>query len=331
MISNDELNKMNSGFKNIFKAIKENSRFIIYRHNSPDFDALGAQYGLARWIKDNFPDKEVHCVGDINSNLIPSIFPEPENLSESDYSKEHVAIVVDVGDTTRISCNHLQLAKLVIKIDHHMAPSPETDYGDIRCVFAKRPAASEILALFALSRPRRYRLSKEAASCFYIGIVGDTNRFLYQDTDGATLRIAADLLDLGIDKDAIYGKMYETDERRISILKFCLNNYRISQGGTLYYIIDKEDLDRLHMTTQEGSLHLSFFRDLNTANSVVSVTYCEATNDYRLSIRSSRLKVWKVAQLFGGGGHDYAAGCHLKSLNDLDKVISALDMLAKEG
>ena len=48
----------------ILNAIKRYDRIAIFRHEKPDFDALGSQMGLATWIKDNFPDKEVHVLGD---------------------------------------------------------------------------------------------------------------------------------------------------------------------------------------------------------------------------------------------------------------------------
>ena len=47
----------------ILSAIKRYDRIAIFRHEKPDFDALGSQLGLATWIKDNFPNKEVHVLG----------------------------------------------------------------------------------------------------------------------------------------------------------------------------------------------------------------------------------------------------------------------------
>ncbi len=331
MINDDEIRRMRNVFKEILRIIKENNRFIIYRHNSPDFDALGSQYGLATWIKDNFPNKEVYCVGDVDPNLIPILFPKPDELTEGDYHKEHIAITVDVADSLRVSNNHLSQAKLVVKIDHHNKPEIEKDFGNVQAVFPTRPAAAEILALFALSRSRRYRLSLAAASYFYIGIVGDTGRFLYQDTDGATLRLAGALLDCGVDKTEIYNRMYATDERKINILKYCLNNYKVTDAGTAYYVIDKDDLKNLNMTTMEGNLHINILRDLKEAKVIASITFDPDKNDYRVSIRSSSIVIEKIARIFNGGGHDYAAGCRLTSLDELPKLLNALDKIILEN
>ncbi len=329
---NDQLIKsMHDAFNKILKVIKDNDRFIIYRHSSPDFDALGAQMGLVTWIKDNFPNKEVYFVGDEDPNLIPLLFPHMQQLDENDYLKEHIAITVDVADSKRISINHLNLSKFVIKIDHHNLPPKELDFGNLKAVFPTRPAASEILALFALSRPKRYVLSKEAATYFYIGIIGDTSRFLYDDTDSATLRIAADLLECGVNKTEIYHKMYQTDTRRLNILKFCLNSYRITDAGIAYYVIDKKDLESLNMTTNEGNLHINVFRDLKDVKAVASITFDADKKDYRVSIRSRELVVDKVAKEFNGGGHDFAAGCRISDLSQLNKLLEKLGQAAVES
>ena len=327
-----DLKDMRDQFNYLEKKISEYNCIIIYRHQSPDFDALGSQMGLYQWIKDNFPSKEVHYVGDRHPTFMPDLFPYPEELSDDVYAKEHLAITVDVANSNRIADNHIGKAKEIIKIDHHPIPERlEERFGDYLIVYPNRPAASELIALFAQSRGGLFKkkrvLSVKAASYLYCGIVGDTGRFMYSDTDGATLRIAADLIDLGIDKGEIYRKMYATDIRRLNILKYCLNNFKITDGGTCYFIFKKEDLEALHMTIDEGNLHINAFRDLDNVRVVCSITQNPSTMKFRVSLRSKKIVVAPVANMFNGGGHDYAAGCTLESLDDLPKLLKALDDL----
>ncbi len=322
--------KLSQEFKLLEKKIREYESIVVYRHVSPDYDALGAQMALVEWIRERYPRKEVHFVGDRNENLMPSLFPYPEELSESDYRKEHLAIVVDVSNRGRIAMSHIDLAKEVIKVDHHNPPLPSDDYGHLSIVHPDRPAASELIALFFLSRGsafRTARLSPKVASYLYCGIVGDTGRFQYQDCDGATLRIAGDLLDCGVNKEEIYRRMYRTDERRLSILRYCLSNYHVTEQGTCYYVIDREALESLHMTTGEGNLHINVFRDMVGVKAVVSVTYDSEHQDYRVSLRSASTVLYPAMKEFHGGGHDYSAGCHLSSLEDLPRLLKAVDAL----
>lgn len=80
-----------------------------------------------------------------------------------------------------------------------------------------------------MAQPRKYIVSQDAARAFYIGIIGDTGRFQYQDVSPMTLRLAADLLATGIDKTEIYNQMYKSSLRQLNFLKFVLNNYKVSE------------------------------------------------------------------------------------------------------
>ena len=213
---------INKQFKSLLKKIKDFDKIVIYRHEMPDFDAFGTQMGLYYWIKDNFPLKEVHYVGDSHRTFVPDLFPEPQVLDESWYDQnEHLAIVVDTATVDRIADRHIEKAKYVIKLDHHINVD---HYANEEIVYDKFAAASELLALFVMAQPRKYIVSQDAARAFYIGIIGDTGRFQYQDVSPMTLRLAADLLATGIDKTEIYNQMYKSSLRQLNFLKFVLNN-----------------------------------------------------------------------------------------------------------
>ena len=140
-----------------------------------------------------------------------------------------------------------------------------------------------------------------------------------------TLRLAADLLATGIDKTEIYNQMYKSSLRQLNFLKFVLNNYKVSEKGTCYYVLTDEDLKRLDIEVTEGKLHINTFRNVEGVTSVVSVTEDKAKGEWRVSLRSAHKVIVNVAQQFNGGGHEYAAGAKLKSLDDLPALIKALD------
>lgn len=329
MIQDEEMNRFRKEFRSLEKKIAAYDKIVIYRHTSPDFDALGSQMGLYQWIKDNYPEKEVHYIGEPHPTAHPLLFPYPEVLNDAWFTKnEHLAITADVSNLARVSeGDHLKEAKEVIKIDHHPLPSEDQRYGDIVICHPTRPAAAEMIALFALSRPRRFVFSKLAASYCYVGIAGDTGFFKYKDTDGATLRIAGSLLDLGADQNDLSFKMDQRDERQIRILQHCLNHYAVSEKGTAYYVIDKEFEQELNMTSDEGNLYINLFRGMKGVKCAVSVSWSEKENHYRVSLRSASCIVAPIAVRFHGGGHDYAAGCSLSSLDELPELIQAIDEL----
>ncbi len=329
MIQDGEIKQRKKEFRLLLGKIKEYDTIVIYRHLSPDFDALGSQLGLKTWILDNFPEKTVVAIGDRRESKMPSLFPYPDEVGEDFYKKEHLAITVDVADRLRVSGDHLAMAKEVYKIDHHPLPSPEKCFGSMTCIHPSRPAAAEIIALFTLSLPKKYFLSKKAASYLYVGIVGDSGRFSYQDVDGATRRIAGDLMDKGIEKEKLLHLRYDHDKREIGILKFVLDHYQDAGDGIFYYVLKKEDFASLGRYPGEGNLFLNSIRDRKECEIAISVSYDESKNDYRVSLRSKTKKINQIANLFNGGGHDYAAGCHIPSLDALPELIASLKKLPK--
>ena len=67
-------------YRSIYSAIERYDRIVIFRHIKPDFDAMGSQMGLYTFLKDNFPNKEIHYVGDNHISFTPRVFPETETL-----------------------------------------------------------------------------------------------------------------------------------------------------------------------------------------------------------------------------------------------------------
>ena len=321
--------KMHIEFKQLLKKIISYQNIIIYRHQSPDYDALGSQMGLYCWIKDNFPSKEVHFFGDNSKNLQPLLYPESEIIDDSFFLKEHLAITVDVADSLRVAQEKISLAKEIIKIDHHPLPVEEKRFGDFVICYPDIPACAEIISLFILSREKKYVISKEVASYLYSGIVGDTGRFLYHDTESHTLRVAASLLDVGFDKDDLYDRMYLTDERRLKILSYVLSSYKLSDGGVAYFVFDKKTMSQLNMTIDEGNMFINNLRNLDRAKAVISVTEDIKKGDFRVSIRSLKKPISAIATKYNGGGHDFAAGCRLSSLDDLPQLIKDLEEIVK--
>lgn len=331
MISKQKIKDLHNQFKVLENDIKEYDQIIIYRHQSPDFDAMGSQMGLYLFIKENYPDKKVYYVGDNHPDHMPELFPYTEELDESVYDIPHLAITVDVSNRSRIACDHIDKASKIDKIDHHPLPATvEEMYGHFLIVHPDIPAASEIVALFALSRGKKYKISKECASYLYCGIVGDTGKFSYQDTDGTTLRVAADLLDCGVDCNKINDLMYQTSAKRLNILKYCLNTYKLTDSGICYYVFTKEIMKQLAMTVDHGNLHINTFRNMKGVKVACSCTWDEGHQNYRIFLRSANTVIAGACVKYGGGGHDYASGCHIDSLDVLPEFIKTIEEYIRE-
>ena len=187
-------------------AIKRYDAIVVFRHQHPDIDALGSQKGLYQWLRDNFPEKEIHFVGDHHRTFTPRIYPLPEELPLS-WFKEHkfLSIVVDVGDHERIADPRYKMAGFVAKIDHHPC---KKEVARASVCDLDLAAAAELSVDLLLNWKGKV-ISKQAAYWFYIALVGDSGRFLFSSTTPHTFSIAQALLATGIHLPTLYQTMYE--------------------------------------------------------------------------------------------------------------------------
>ena len=111
--------KWKKEYSRILSAIKRYDRIAIFRHIMPDFDALGTQLGLATWIKDNFPEKDVKVLGDNHVTFTPRVYPAMDEVNQDWFKEPFLAIIVDVGNVSRIADPRFKKARFKIKIDHH--------------------------------------------------------------------------------------------------------------------------------------------------------------------------------------------------------------------
>ena len=308
----------------ILKAIKRYDRIAIFRHSMPDFDALGSQMGLATWIKDNFPNKEVHVLGDNHVTFTPRLYPEMDRLDEEWFKEPFLAIILDTANTSRISDPRYKKAKFKIKIDHH----PEVDkYGKVSIVRTDACAAAEIVTDILLSLKGDYVMSKEAASYLYSAIAGDSGRFQYSSTTECSFITASYLLAAGIDLSDIYSRMYLKKIDDLKVTAYILNHFSLSEHGIAYYVLSDQIQKELNITTERGKENVNLFSNIEGINAWCSITEDPKDNCWRISIRSKREPINGVAAKWEGGGHAQASGAKIKNLDELPLFIDDLDKL----
>ena len=312
-------------YRLILSAIKRYDRIAIFRHTTPDFDALGAQFGLATWIKDNFKDKEVICLGDHHVSLNPRVFPLLDKVTASWFEKPFLAIMVDVANTPRIADPRYKKAKYKIRIDHH----PEVEsWGNVKLIDTSFVAACEIIANMLLTY-KGYTISPLCAEYLYKGIVGDSGGFKYQNTTNHTFAIASELVGRGIDVTAINQNMFLREMNELELRKYVLNNYKLTEHGVAYYIVDYKLQQELHIETEIGKEALGNFQNVNGINAWLSCTedVTDPTYRWRVSVRSNTTPINEVCSHYNGGGHANASGAKLKRIEELDGLIKELDKL----
>jgi bifunctional oligoribonuclease and PAP phosphatase NrnA len=312
-------------YSTIYAAIRRYERIVVFRHIKPDFDAMGTQMGLYTFLKDNFPEKEIHFVGDNHVTFTPRLFPETERLNDEWFKKPFLAIVVDVGDDERIADPRYKRASYICKIDHHPFKAEIARHPLVDLDMA---AASELCADLCFNW-KGMKVSKEAASYFYIGLVGDSGRFQYSSTTAHTFAIAEALINCGISINEIYLKMYEKQLDDLKVTAYILNHFTVSPHGVAYYLLPAQVQEDLKITPERGKENVNLFANIAGINAWCSITEDPNPKDWcwRVSIRSKKVDISPIAFKWGGGGHAQASGAKIASLDQLDQFIGDLDKL----
>lgn len=311
--------------KEILDQIKAYDTIIIHRHKRPDPDALGSQNGLKEIILESFPDKRVLAAGTGVGDL--SYLAEMDQVNPADY-QDALVIICDTANQPRIDGDLYNLGDKIIKIDHHPL-SKDGDYADFSWVNDQASSASEMVAAFWKTFPEELSLNPEAARLLYAGIVGDTNRFLYQATSPETMRLTADLMTYDFDHTALNDQMAAMTGSQAKLAGYVLENLEIRESGAAYVILDQALLEELGLDDQQTSGVVSLPRNIEGVL-VWTIFVQQADGSYRCRIRSKGPVINGLAGEHGGGGHPLASGANAADLKEIKEIISKMELIAKQ-
>ena len=304
-------------FKEMLEKIKQYKHIVIYRHVNPDFDAFGSQFGLYDIIQFTYPDKRVYLAGDFEYELVNK-YDFSVEASLPDFSKEEVlGIVLDTANKQRIDSDSYSLCKELIKVDHHIVVDR---YGTMNIEEEKASSCSQMIGQFFMDHSDSLMITKAGASALYLGIIGDTSRFMFKSTSSKTFDVASCLLKQGIDISQLYQSIYLKKESDIKVNAFILNHYQVD-NGVAYYILKEEDLKHLDISRERGSDYVNILSNIEEYEVWMAITQNTKDNNWRVSIRSRDVIVNEIAGKYNGGGHALASGATLASIDQLPLLI----------
>lgn len=323
-------------FNEILEKIKEYETIIIHRHVRPDGDCIGSQFGLKYYIEENFKEKKVYAVGDDIPEYLSSL-GTCDQVDDELYANALV-IVVDTANENRICDERYKTAQFIVKIDHH-DDSPA--YGNLIYVDPLTPACSAILVEMMKSFEEfGYKIPLNAAKCLFTGIATDTGRFRFRGVNGKLMTNAGYLLDLGVDTDSIYTRLYMKKPETLKLEGYVYNHFKTTENGVAYiyftkkimkkYKVTKEDAANLvnTMDSIEGSLIWVAFVDQMLSKDPSSSLPKE--KEIRVRIRSRFVSINEVATHYRGGGHLQASGATIYSKCEMNSLLKELDETLKQ-
>lgn len=306
--------------RKILDLIDQYQKIIIHRHSNPDLDALGSQCGLAEVIRATYPEKQVYVVGSEEKRL--SFLYRMDSVSDHVY-KDALVIICDTDYRENICDKRYSKGDLIIKIDHH----PENDsYGHILWTEITASSTSEMVyELYEFGKDRGYRLNRKAAYLLYAGIVGDTGRFMFNNTTERTFNIAGELLSYNFSTTELFTQLQKMDLSVARLKGYILQYFHITLSGVGYIKLDYDTIKKLKVTTSDAFQLINVFS--NVENIRVWVFFIEEPNQINVRLRSNEIMINQLAEKYGGGGHKYSAGMAIYNWNQVNDVISELENL----
>lgn len=301
----------------IMKEIESTDKVIIHRHVRPDPDAYGSQLGLKYYLKLKFPDKEIYAVGEAEESL--NFIGTFDQIEDETY-QDALVIVCDTANAPRIDDQRYALGARVLKIDHHPAVD---QYGEINLVNTNASSTSEIIYDMILHFNDESIINADVARVLYLGIVGDTGRFLFNNTTQHTMEIAGRLIGFPFDHNAELNKMSEKDPRLMPFQGYVLQNFELFEDGYCQVRITKDVLEQFNIKSNEASQFVNTIADIRGLK--IWMFGVDEGDQIRCRLRSKgQFVINDVANDFGGGGHPNASGVSVYSWEEFDSLAKAL-------
>jgi phosphoesterase RecJ-like protein len=315
-----------TAIERVANEIRGRERFLLTAHEGPDGDALGSLLGMHHLLGQLGKDSVMFLAAKefplpIEYRFLPleEVFHEaPADMAD------RAAVFLDCGNIDRMPVDFLSAEGIfTINIDHH---HDNTLFGDVNLVEVDASCTAEIV--YELAILLGVPITPEMAAALYVGLVTDTGKFMYENTNARTHLIAAHLIEAGVEVDETYRRLYEhVPLEKLRLLSRALERIEHHCDGRLVlaYVGDadyrasgagEEMTEGIidHLRSVEGARVAALVRDLGDRGRAAR----------KVSLRSSdgEVDVSAIARRHGGGGHKRAAG--FSTDLELDALVSFL-------
>jgi phosphoesterase RecJ-like protein len=322
-------------YRQVVDVLGRCKRVLVTTHVRPDGDALGTVAATILAMRKVGIEAEALLLSHLPRKYA-YVFEEngivhhdaergwPESLV---LDRFNALLVMDTGTWSQLPglrerISNWPAPKLVV--DHHLT---QEDWADVKLVVKEAAAAGEIAA--ELFDAWGIELDQPIASALFLAIASDTGWFQFSNTRPYTLRLAARLIEHGVNTDQMYQHLYQNESaERVRLQTRAQDSLELLQDGRLAVMrVGKQDFadSNAHIGDTENLINIP----LQIRTVQVSLLFVEAPEPgpIRVSLRSKgQVDVARFAEQFGGGGHARAAGLKVDGgLAEVhDRVVGAM-------
>ncbi len=310
-------------FHTLAYVIAKAKRILLFAHNRPDPDTVGANLALEEYLRSLGKHVDIACFNPFPDNLkslAEKTFLHPDQVNLQSYDAIIATDSVDRGFDAVIS--RFKEEQVVILIDHH----PDIALtGDVVIIDAEYSSTSELLYLFFTSTG--VTISKSMATMLLMGILFDTGGFQHGGVSPQVMEIASELMKKG----APLAKISQTifTNKNIGAMRLwgkAFEKAKFHKGtGMLVTAVTQKDIADCSACAEDIYQVATILSTVPDAKFAMVLSERDASV-VRASLRSMEhhdVDVSLIAHQFGGGGHKLASGFEVPG-----KIIETTDGFA---
>ncbi len=285
-------------------------------HVNSDGDGLGSEIALVHLLRAQGRD-----VMFANPTPVPDRYRFlVDPVADADRSGDASAtiksadlfLVLDISDLSRLGnlAEAIRARGITVAcVDHHVSPGnlpPGPRLED--------PTASATAELvYDLACVAGWPIEEDAARAMYVGLMTDTGGFRFGNTTPRVLRVAASLLEAGVNPERVYEQVYATAPvGRIRLTADVLETLVVEADiGLSFVTVPPDALARHNVSADDLDGLVEFARSVQGTRLALLFRYL-ANGKVKISFRSvGDFDVARFAAQFGGGGHSKASGASI--------------------
>lgn len=291
--------------RDVLRQIEQRDRFVLTSHARPDGDAIGSALACCQILRAMGKQADVML-----RDGVPRIYrtlPFADQVLQANRvtGNYEAAIILECDSVNRTRLEGLE-DRFLISIDHHVSGRP---FAHVNWIDPHAVATGEMV--FRLAREAGTPFSPEMATCLYTALMTDTGSFMFQGTNEHTFALARELVLAGADPSHCARNIYFAHSvAKIRLLGEALRNLN-TEGHVGWTWVTQEQMERCGAKEEDCEGLVNYVLSIGEVE--VAAFFRELPDGrFRLSLRSKgKLDVARVAEGFGGGGHECASGCSI--------------------
>lgn len=315
-------------------------KIVVIPHRNQDGDSMGSTLGLYHFLIQLQHEVTVISPNEFADYLkwMPAadqvlLFEENHEACEPKLNEADIIFTLDFNAfhrTGEFMGSFLEkLDKTFIMIDHHQLPD---DYAKYMYSDTKMSSACEMVYHFITQLGQENLINATVGSCLYTGLVTDTGSFRFSSTTSTTLRVAANLVDKGVNSAQIHNNLFDTSSyNRLQLLGKALQNMKLMpEYKTSYITLTQEELDSHHYQKGDTEGFVNYGLSIDGIDFTAIFIENKPEGIIKISFRSQGdFDVNQFARdHFNGGGHINAAGG--KSTVNIEETVAKFIKIVKE-